>query len=62
MNSPRVLVEVENDDVRQNLILEKGWICNRCNTSVNPNEKVCPSCNKLKENCEILKGREILCG
>ena len=62
MHNVRVLTEVENDDCRQNLVLEKGWICNRCNTSVNPKEKICPSCNKIKEENLSIRGKEILCG
>jgi len=63
MNSQRVLVEVENDSLKDNLILEKGWICNRCNTSVNPKEKICPSCSKIREENSCCKnGKEILCG
>ena len=63
MYNNRILKEVENDsDLNVVQIVQKGWICTRCNTSVNPNEKICPSCNKIKEECNALKGREILCG
>ena len=64
MHNVRVLTEVENDsDFNVSQIVQKGWICTRCNTSVNPNEKICPGCSKIREENNSLKnGKEILCG
>jgi rubrerythrin len=57
-----LLKEVEKDSDKELLKqLNRGWICDRCNASVGPQNDVCPECNKdlketIKDTRQVLNG------